>query len=374
MDVIIPCARMQSMPLRKIREMYVRYERRISAAALLAGFIFDNITFPRINLSSSYLILMIYLAVSGAGIFLINLTEGKVIRAQFFERIRPVLLFVIQFCFGALFSSFVVFYSRGSALASSWPFLLMLMLLMVGNELLRSRYARLSFHMSIYFIALFSFFLFYVPTLMHRIDTISFLISGVASLATIGLFLFALSMIIPARIRESRSILSVLIAGLFIIITTLYFLNIIPPLPLFLKSGGIYHNVERNAKGEYVLLEETKGAWYRRLFGGKRVHLEASQSLYAFTSVFAPPYLETDIVHLWQYYDEKEESWITASKIQFPIKGGRDLGYRGYSIKSRPAPGRWRVSIETATGKIIARLKFRIERVAEPPALESVVR
>ena len=133
MDVIIPCARMQSMPLRKIREMYVRYERRISAAALLAGFIFDNITFPRINLSSSYLILMIYLAVSGAGIFLINLTEGKVIRAQFFERIRPVLLFVIQFCFGALFSSFVVFYSRGSALASSWPFLLMLILLLVRN-------------------------------------------------------------------------------------------------------------------------------------------------------------------------------------------------------------------------------------------------
>ena len=36
--------------------------------------------------------------------------------------------------------------------------------------------------------------------------------------------------------------------------------------------------------------------------------------------------------------------------------GGRDGGYRGYTTKSTPAAGRWRVNIETSDGLLIGRV------------------
>ena len=48
--------------------------------------------------------------------------------------------------------------------------------------------------------------------------------------------------------------------GLVILCTVLYFLNWIPPIPLSLKFGGIYHQIEKNHE-EYLLTYE-KGPWY----------------------------------------------------------------------------------------------------------------
>ncbi|MDO8590949.1 MAG: DUF2914 domain-containing protein, partial [bacterium] len=52
--------------------------------------------------------------------------------------------------------------------------------------------------------------------------------------------------------------------------------------------------------------------------------------------------------------------------IQFPIVGGRDEGFRGYSIKSSVFPGRWRVDVETAEKNLIGRVEFTVENVSKP--------
>jgi hypothetical protein len=44
--------------------------------------------------------------------------------------------------------------------------------------------------------------------------------------------------------------------------------------------------------------------------------------------------------------------------VRFSIMGGREGGYRGYSVKSTPRAGRWRVNIETPDGLLIGRVPF----------------
>ena len=78
--------------------------------------------------------------------------------------------------------------------------------------------------------------------------------------------------------------------------------------------------------------------------------------------MFAPIQLKTNVVHRWRRYDETAGTWRTESTVRFPIVGGREGGYRGYSTKSQPANGRWRVDIETPDGLLIGRVAFSVAR------------
>ena len=40
--------------------------------------------------------------------------------------------------------------------------------------------------------------------------------------------------------------------------------------------------------------------------------------------------------------------------------GGRDGGYRGYSVKGNPQAGDWRVDIETIDGRLVGRIRFTV--------------
>ena len=53
------------------------------------------------------------------------------------------------------------------------------------------------------------------------------------------------------------------------------------------------------------------------------------------------------------------------SIVSYPINGGRDGGYRGYTIKSNPGPGEWRVDISTADGHLLGRVRFSVDQT--PP-------
>jgi len=69
-------------------------------------------------------------------------------------------------------------------------------------------------------------------------------------------------------------------------------------------------------------------------------------------------------VHRWRRYDPKSGHWLTVSTVAFAINGGRDGGYRGYTIKHNPQPGDWRVDIDTGEGHLIGRISFKVEQVA----------
>jgi len=352
-----------------IKEFYLKYEGRISSAALLGGFIFDNLTLQRIDLLFENLVIIFYLLLSGGGILLKNYFDEHSPQKNFFINLESFLPLFIQFAFGGLFSGFFIFYSRSATLSSSWPFVLILLVLLIGNEFFKKQYQRMTFQLSIYFVAVFSFSIFFLPVLTKSISPFIFVLSGIFSLIYIYLFLLLLSKIVPQKYLKSRKNLKGSIILLFVLINVLYFSNLIPPIPLSLKEAGVYHNVQR-VNGSYKIVGE-KIAWYKKIFSKETVHLRGDQEVYVFSSVFAPTDLNIEIIHDWQYFNKINKEWISASQIIFPIVGGRDGGYRGFSQKENIFPGKWRVDIKTERNQIIGRVNFNVETTGITPTLET---
>ncbi|MDQ3076965.1 MAG: DUF2914 domain-containing protein [bacterium] len=357
---------------RKIKVFIQKYERHISSAALIGGFILDSLTLRRIDLLVENLILFAYILIAGAGIIFTNLYAGGVWKGKLIERIHPFFPIIIQFAFGGLFSGFLVFYSRSASLIASWPFMIVLVGLLIGNELFKKYYIKLTFQISVYFFVLFSYFIFYIPVLINRMGDTIFLLSGAVSLVIIGIYFYILSRIVPIPFKESKKYIMLSVGSIFIIVNLFYFTNILPPIPLSLKDAGAYHKVTRTADG-YEVHKEVEGvkSFFKRR---QTIHVTSGEPVYVYSSVFAPTALNTNIVHHWQYYNEQTRSWTTTSRVSFSIVGGRDGGYRGYSIKTNTFTGLWRVNVETARGQIIGRETFKIERVDIHVPLEIEIR
>lgn len=350
---------------RRVEKLYEEYERKVGPVAMLVGVTVDFFAFRRIDLLFDTLVLVGYLTIAALGITLVNLYEGGIIKGRVFDRLRKWLPLLIQFSFGGLFSAFFVFYVKSASFVTSWPFFVVLVFLLVGNEFFRERYMKLTFNISIYFLALFSFTMFYMPILTKNIGIGSFIISGFASLALIAIFVSLLYKAIPRRILEAKHALIWSIASIYIGVNFLYAANIIPPIPLALKESGVYHSVSRSGSTYTVRGEDKK--WYESLTH-ETIHITEWEPVYVFTSVFAPTDLKTPVNHHWQYKDESG-NWVTSDKLTYPIIGGRDGGYRGYSFKHAVFPGEWRVDIETESGQVIGRVRFNIERVDQQTAL-----
>ena len=103
------------------------------------------------------------------------------------------------------------------------------------------------------------------------------------------------------------------------------------------------------------------------------VKIVEGQPVFVFSSVFSPADLDTEIVHHWQYFDQRTNRWKSAGYIAFPIVGGRDDGFRGYTQKDNLFEGAWRVDVETKRGQLIGRETFRVEFVDVLPELSEKI-
>lgn len=356
------------------QELIYWYERYVSPLSLVAGFLVDNfILLRRVDLLQTQLLLGSYLAVAAGGITLINALERGRIRWGWAIRAAPFIPVIVQFSFGGLFSGYLALYGRSAGFAASWIFVLLVAALLIGNERFRKRYLRFSFQMSIYFTVLFSYLIFALPILFRAIGPTTFIISGIASVAALALLMRIQKFVVPDLVRKERTRVARAVAVIYVVFNVLYFSNIIPPLPLALKEAGVYHGVTKIG-AEYHLLAEPQ-PWYVRLLSYNVVfHTSLGETAYAYSAVFAPSGLTTTIVHEWQRYDEGTREWVTASVQSFPIYGGRDGGYRGWSEKSGLTPGRWRVNVETQYGQLVGRVSFRVDGTSYFVPLEEQVR
>lgn len=348
-----------------------KYERHLSAFAMVAGFVVDSIFFERIDLWQTQAVFASYTAICLIAIPLLQWFETRASRGFSVSRWRLLLPLATQFALGGFWSGFVIFYGRSADLGASWPFLLFLFFILLGSEYFSQYHARLVFTSVLFFFALYSYAIFAVPIYMHTIGTLAFLVSGVVAIGIFALFTMLLRVL--ARERFLGDLLRIR-AGAFtvlIVMNIFYFTNVLPPLPLSAEAAGIYHSVWR-VPGDYLATAEGQ-SWQVRYFGfAPTLHLVPGDSLYAYSSVFAPTTLETTIVHRWQWYDSVKKQWITRAAIAYPIVGGRDGGYRGYSSILIQDAGKWRVNIETSDGRLIARLPFTAITVVQPSALTTV--
>lgn len=350
------------------------YERYVAPFALIAGFLLDTFFFlDRVDSVSGNLYLFSYLVIAALGIIALNVVETGRIAGKWALRVAPFIPVVVQFAFGGLFSGYLSLYSRSASLAVSWIFVIGVALLMIGNERFRRLYVRFTFQIAIFFTAVFSFLIFFLPVVFHRIGPAVFVLAGCASLAVVALFLRGLHSLVPELESRERTRVARAIAAIFVVFNVLYFSNAIPPLPLALKDAGVYHSVVRHG-GEYVLTAEPV-PWYRRfLLYNTTYHKSAGEGVYVFSAIFAPSSLRVAVFHQWQHYDEASQEWITEGMIRFPIVGGREEGYRGYSQKSAPVAGRWRVNVLTEYNHVIGRISFTVVDAEEVIELERLTR
>lgn len=333
-----------------------KYERHIASGALFLGFVVDTITLARVDTWLANGILLFYLFASGIFILIANAGERRFFQSPFFARLVASAPFFIQFSFGALFSGFLVLYGRSASLSATAIFVVILSALFFGNELLRKHYARAIFQVVVLYFALFSFLIFFIPIVVGRMGPEMFLLSGAISIVIARLFLSVLRRVSPARAGERRKLMVASIAGMFIVMNGLYFWNIIPPLPLSVKEAGIYYSVRKTEQGYIVRSEARPMVRLPRLF--EKVNIGGEDTLFAWSAVFAPSRLSISVVHVWQHYDEGAKEWKTTDRIGFSVTGGREGGYRGYTLKEGVYPGKWRVNVETPQGQLIGRIRF----------------
>lgn len=352
------------------KEKLARLGRHWSSISLIGGFVFDFFTLWRIDLWLEDLIFIVYIFVAALGITYLTLHEAGMVRGKWADRFHFAFLIVLQFVFGGLFGRFFIFYSRSGSISASWPFLIFFVALFVINERLRDRYTLFTYRMSVFFITLFSFLIFYIPIIAGDMGPSQFLLSGTVSVLLMAAFGWLLFSLVRDKSKFHHRRLVISIGSIFLVINLMYFTNLIPPIPLSIESEGVYHDVHREGDG-YVGTHEP-APWYEFFKRYETVHLGVGERIYAFTSVFAPTRINTTVIHEWQHYDETKKSWVTASRIPFEIVGGRDGGYRGYSFKDHTQPGRWRVNIKTDRNQLIGRLKFEITSEGSGPPLETV--
>ncbi len=354
-------------------ELLQWYERYISPLTLVIAFTIDSLAFRRVDLLLSNILLFTYLTVVAVAILLYHLIQSGKLRGKFFLTILPFVPVAMQFGFGGLFSAFVILYSQSAAYATSWIFVAGLALLLVGNERFRKLYTRFVFQASMFFVVLVSFLIFFLPVVSGRVGIEIFLASQLIGISAMIGFAYLFSIVVPAIYREARVELWRVCASILLVFNLLYFTNAIPPLPLALKEAGIYHGVQKS--GDEYMLKAEPLLWYQQYLRYNTVfHRAPGERAYVFTSVFAPTKLATTITHEWQFYDMARKDWRTMSKVSYPIQGGRDGGYRGFTIQESLSPGDWRVNVRTADGRLVGRVSFEVKNVPSAVDVESLVR
>lgn len=339
-------------------KFWQRYEHHLGVGALAVGFTFDVFLAKSPASIVDNTLLVSYLFIAATIIILLNIAPVRRRRERGVS--EPfIFLLILQFCFGGLASNLLVLYGKSGTLAADAFFVALLAMLVFGNEYLRSRYAQLRFNIGVYYFLLLTYCIIAVPTfIFHAVGPGVFLLSGLISLAVMVVFLTILFAAVLRGAPKQAHQIVMMVAIIFVVFNGLYFLQVIPPVPLSLKSIGIYHSVLRYSSGDYLALYEPP-PWYEFWQDTSPAFTYApGESAYCFSSVYAPAQLDTPIYHRWEYYDPAAKSWETISRISYPITGGRPAGYRGFSVITLTNPGAWRCDVETESGALIGRTTF----------------
>ena len=352
----------------------------LPAVFFLSGVTYDTLTLTRIDRLLDNLILLIYLLLLGVLIVLTGRIgvesssdrerlEGLSHTVRWAVRMKPYYPMAVQFLLGSLFSAYAIFYSQSATLTGTAVFFSLLVALLVGNEFLRNRLSSLRLLVSLYALVCFAFFTFFLPVMTGYMNVAVFLLGAALSAAVTFRVVQLIYRNNPDRSRLEAVGVTAPACALIAILVGFYFLNWIPPVPLSLKYGGVYHEVKK--AGERFELSFDK-RWYQ-IWKRSDSTFPADEPIYCFSAVFAPVDLNTTIYHHWYFRTNSSRPFTHADRIPLKISGGRAGGYRAYSFKQRLDPGDWRVDVETEDGRIIGRIAVTVEAQDEArPILTTV--
>jgi hypothetical protein len=332
-----------------------------------AGFVWDALTIGRNVMPSDLAIFSGYLFSAAAILYVIGRPVDETAEASSKPQARILSLlkklhtprlpyFLLQFLFGSLFSALFILYFKSSSHWLAWFTSLVLGILLVANEFLESEYKRFTLSWAMFGLCAMLLFNFALPFMLGSIHAIWFYLSTLLG-AALACWLY---MKTPQHYGSIKPV--GIIAALLMFA---YAADMIPPVPLVKRDVAVAYDLSK-VNGNYLLKQQASSWWVFWRKASNDLELVPGQRVYCFSSIFAPPGLQTKLYHRWQHYN-KNSGWTTQSRAGFSISGGRYDGFRGYTYKSNLAEGDWRVSVETENEKTIAVYPFSVKHVEAAP-------
>jgi len=327
------------------------------AFAFFAGFIWDALTIGRAVGALDLLILSGYLI----GTVPIIWWLAKKANAQTYETALKSInegeswktrlpYMLLQFLFGSLFCALFILYFKSSSHIMAIVWSVGLAVLLVANEFFETHYKRFTLTWTLFGFCTILLLNFVVPYIVGSVYAFWFFASVIAAV------------LITHFIKRSISpnlghIIPTYIVAL--VITSAYVFDVIPPVPLVKRDIQVGTNLQK-AEGKYMLEQNRAPWWVFWRATSNTIYIQPGEGVYCISAIFAPAGLKTKLYHRWQHYDKKS-GWVTTSHIGFDLSGGRNNGFRGYTVKQNVAYGDWRVAVETENERTIAIYTFDIQ-------------
>ena len=352
---------------KKLRTLYEEFKQHWLTLSFIFGFASDFILLNRIDSLSDNLILAAYILLATLSLVLFYVGVAQRWGDKFSAWLREYMPAVMQYSFGGIFSGMLIFYGRSGDWITSAPFLLLILSVILGNELVHKRSDRLVYHIAIYFIGVFSYVVLLLPIVFGVMGDVMFFLSGIVALIVVTILFQLLYRVIPNFVRVNTRRIILVIGAIYTTFNVLYFTAVLPPIPLSLTKLEMVHSAVKLGDGSYRVVTESQAWWRQFPFVHAQLH-PADDSLSCFARVYAPAKLTTEIYHRWEYKDAAG-NWIQKGRIPYPIAGTNIGGYRGYTTISGVTNGTWRCSVETKRGQVLGRTTMVVHPGEKPQGL-----
>lgn len=325
----------------------------------VAGFIFDMVMLPDIDHALTRYLGGAHLLIVATLIMFREWVVSQNTASESERKWYSFASFGIAFSSGAALSFVCVYALRAATFSVSWPLFVLLFICIIANEFVNTHGFRFSLDVGVLLLATLFYIIFNTPVVLKVQNDWIFAVSLVASTIVSYVYVYFLKFCSESARYETPRLYA-LAVGIPMFVGMLYFLNVIPAVPLSLKSAGSYHHIDHTEGGEFIALAESD----TRLLSKYRttVHhmMDTDDAVYFFSNIETPAELTAPISHIWEHYDETTRMWVVSTVIAFGIEGGREDGYRAYSKKENISEGLWRVTVKIGGNRVIGREKFRI--------------
>lgn len=328
--------------------LYIESKKIIKTALYLKpflfviGFVWDWFTLPKINsdifiyIGPIYIFILLLLFYFRYKNFNFTLFREKLNVNYYFYSLA------IVFFLGSLLSYSLIYYIKNTNFLISWPILSVIVATIILNEL----FSKKTGEYILFFIAVNFYFIFNIPIFLKKVDDFSFFVSQIASL------IFSIIFLIIIKIQNYKEkLLSTLLAIIFpIFILIFYFTDNMPALPLYMKDDNFYLYVKKNGNNYILQNVANNNKVYSLDYIFNNVYfniqnIQKDNNIYFYSSIISPAEVKARVSHNWQKYNPTTSNWDIIATVNYPLYGGREDGYRGYSYINNRGIGKYKIIV-----------------------------
>ncbi len=354
-------------------QFYKRHKEHSTTFIFIIGFVFDILLLPGIEHPVTRYIGLAHILVVAALIMVREIIVSSNKASQTEQKLYSFASLGISFSSGAALSFIFVYSMRSAAFLVSWPLLLILALCILANELVSTHDFRFTLDVGVLLTALLFFVIFNMPILLNTQNDLVFTLSVIVTAVISFVYLFLLQFTSESAKYEAPRTYA-LALGIPMFVGMLYFLNVIPAVPLSLKEGGVFHTIVRDSSGDFIASKEEDERVLKKYRNEIFHRSQEDTGIYFFSNINTPAKLTAPVSHVWEKYDNVAKKWVIIERIAFDIEGGREEGYRAYSKKENIEDGVYRVTVKIGGNRIIGREKFVVVSVSSPVKISDSIK